>query len=136
MGENDYEAIGRYNMQFNLDMGEGQNQIRAYEPGKITINDKVYQTSVIVTPAQIIPDWEIRHCNQLTEQHINTLLELKPDVILLGTGEDLIFPNTDILMPLTQNAVGIEVMTTAAACRTYNVLMAEGRNVVAAMIIR
>ena len=123
-------------MEFTLDMGEGQNQIRAYEPGKIQINETTYHTSVIVTPTKIVTHWNVNHCDQLTQKHIVKWLELKPDVVLLGTGENLIFPEADIFIPLTTVSVGVEVMTTAAACRTYNVLMAEGRHVVAAMIIR
>ncbi|CAN5340884.1 Mth938-like domain-containing protein [soil metagenome] len=122
-------------MQFTLDMGDGANFIRAYEAGKITVNDTIYQTSLIVTPETIISSWPPHSLQELVIADLEMIKTLAPEVVLLGTGTILHFPPQELLLTLTQSGIGVEVMTTAAACRTYNVLMAERRKVVAGLII-
>jgi len=123
-------------MRFDLDMGEGANQIRAYAAGQVKINDKVYHQSIIVTPREIIENWQPKNISELKSTDFDKIIALKPEIVLLGTGEQLCFPDSVILHPLKEHAIGFEVMNTAAACRTYTVLVAEGRNVLAALLLR
>lgn len=123
-------------MQFTLDAGLGTYQIRAYEVGAVKINNDLIQHSVVVMPEQLISPWEPTCLNELKSQHLEMLLIYKPSIILLGTGEKLVFPLPAITHIITQHNIGLEIMDTRAACRTYNVLSAEGRAVAAALLIR
>jgi len=91
--------------------------------------------SLILTPRQLITDWEPNQLEELEATHLETILNLEPELVLLGTGTRQQFPAMDILLPLHQAQIGIEVMDTAAACRTFNILVAEGRHVVAALMM-
>jgi uncharacterized protein len=122
-------------MQFTLDMGEGANFIRSYEKGKITINNTTYHASLIVGPETIISDWSPQKFSDLTMNDLEIIKNLQPEVVLLGTGAQLHFLPQTMEYLFIQQGIGIEVMTTAAACRTYNVLMAEHRKVIAGLII-
>jgi uncharacterized protein len=122
-------------MKFHLDIADtGTNVIRAYGPGQVTINERVYQSSVIVTPSRIITDWSPCVFADLERTHFDEIVALDPEVVILGTGGHLRFPNPADTRPLIDAQVGLEVMDTGAACRTYNILMSEGRKVVAALL--
>lgn len=114
-------------MQVIEDTNTSKYQIRAYKPGEITINNEVYTSSVIVTPDTLIINWNPRSAGEVTQKDIEQILDLKTDIILLGTGNKLIRPT------LTEK--NIDWMDTAAACRTFVALSSEGRNVAAALII-
>lgn len=120
----------------DLDENNAHYQIKSYEPGRITINDTTYQQSVIVTPNQLVEDWPPALITELTAESLNVILSLKPDVLLLGTGSELVFPSADVYGHLINAGIGVEIMTTRAACRTYNALSAENRLVAAALIIK
>ena len=122
-------------MQVNLEFPGSQNIIRAYGEGWITVNDQIIHQSVIVMPEQLIPDWPPRNFQQLSELHFQILEELRPEIVLLGTGRRQQFPHPSLLRPLLRRNVGVEVMDTAAACRTYNIIVSEGRRVAAALLI-
>ena len=91
--------------------------------------------SIIISGQELISDWEPASLAELTIKHIDIISSLEPELVLLGTGARLQFPANEILTPLHQRGIGIEVMDTAAACRTFNILMSEGRNVVAALLM-
>lgn len=120
-------------MKLHLDKIHG-NRIDAYDKKSITINEKNYYQSLIIMP-DYISIWEIENFNQLTLAHFQRLHTLQPALVLLGTGQTLQFPNSELLQPLFTAQIGIEVMDSAAACRTYNILMAEGRRVLAALLL-
>lgn len=122
-------------MKITLDGYADQHYIRAYRAGEIVINDDVYRSSLIVSAKNLLSEWEPRTIGQLTAGHLEPVLSLQPEVVLLGTGNKLVFPPPAILEQLRRHRIGIEVMDTGAACRTYNVLVSEGRAVVAALII-
>jgi uncharacterized protein len=127
---------GFTDMQIHLDTGDKDEYfIRAYEPGRIRINQESYSSSLIVSPRALHPDWPVSHPDQLRREHLHSILELKPELVLIGTGARLQFPPASILQDLVASAIGYEVMDTAAACRTYNVLMSERRLVVAGLIL-
>ena len=122
-------------MKIQLERATGVNVIRAYVPGRVTVNEDAYTASLIVTPERLIADWRPRAFADLTEADIAAVAALEPEVVLIGTGLRLRFPAPALTRPLITTAIGFEVMDTGAACRTYNVLMGEGRRVAAALLI-
>ena len=86
-------------------------------------------------PDRIAEDWKVQNFEALVEDNTEALAALKPELVLLGTGDVLRFPDPRLLVNLTHAGIGAEVMDTRAACRTYNILAEEGRNVAAALII-
>ncbi|MGH8665150.1 MAG: Mth938-like domain-containing protein [Burkholderiales bacterium] len=121
-------------MKLHLARGEGRNQITSAGSGYVSVNGTRYQTSVVVTPDSI-SDWPVAEPSALNAADIGSLLEHTPEIALIGTGARLQFPPAAVLRPLIDAGIGYEVMDTAAACRTYAILMAEGRRVVAALIV-
>jgi uncharacterized protein len=122
-------------MKFTLAANSDNYIIRSYEPGEVLINQQRYSSSVIVTPNQIIDDWPPQEFADLSCEHFATLASLNPQIVILGTGSDLQFPDPALYANLVNQGVGVEVMATSAACRTYNLLVAEGRNVAAALLL-
>ena len=121
-------------MKLELDTAVGQNVITAYGDGYVSVNDRRYQPSLIVTPSRVVAPWEPAGVAELAASHFDFLLELRPEIVLLGTGARIAFPPPELMRRLTRANVGIEVMDNGAACRTYNVLVAERRNVIVAML--
>jgi len=111
------------------------NIIRSYAFGRITVNQDTYTTSLIITPERIVADWRPECFSDLIASDFDTICDLRPEVVLLGTGERLLFPTPELIRPLVAAQIGFEVMDTGAACRTYNVLMSEGRRVAAALLM-
>jgi len=105
----------------------------AYGAGYVMVNGERHTASVLVLPERIEP-WPVAGFAALAEAHFARIAELKPEVVLLGTGSRLRFPDPRLLLPLARARIGFEVMDLQAACRTYNILMAEGRNVLAALL--
>lgn len=126
-------------MKLHLTTAENNNLITAYSKSYIEINKQRYPHSLIVTPEKLMTDWHVVDFLNLTEDHIATIANFdqgtSAEVILLGTGEKHQFLHPKIYQSLTEKGIPLECMTTAAACRTYNILMSEGRNVTAALIL-
>ncbi len=122
-------------MHIQLETGGQANLIRTYAAGQIIINQDSYTRSVIVLPGRIIADWPPQRFEDLTLAHLETLVPLSPELVILGTGRRQHFPHAELLAPLVGSGIGWEVMDTGAACRTYNILMGEGRNVAAALLM-
>jgi uncharacterized protein len=112
-----------------------QNTFTGYGTGYVTINHVRYEHSLIVLPDRPIENWEPQTFEQLKTEHFEFLLSLQPEMVLVGTGPVLRFPHPSLTKMLISSGIGVEVMDTAAVCRTYNILMAEGRRVAAALII-
>ena len=119
----------------DLDENHALYQIRAYQPGRIQINNQILTSSVIVTPNELIEDWAPQTAAELTSESLTAAAILKPDILLIGTGKSHIFLSAAIYGECINQGIGVEVMDTSAACRTYNALSAEGRNVVAALVL-
>ncbi len=113
----------------------GKNAFTGYGEGYVLINRERYERSVVVLPERLVTDWEATSFDALTAAHLEALLALEPEILLLGTGGKLRFPRADIVAPLVRARVGYEVMDVQAACRTYNILMAEERKVAAALLL-
>lgn len=119
-----------------LDDNSSAFQIRAFKPGTIQINEETYHQSIILSPNQMIDNWQPQHISELKAEHLSVILTLKPAILLIGTGSVLQFPNIEIYGDLINHGIGVEIMDTSAACRTFNALTSENRNVVAALIIK
>lgn len=120
----------------DLDNNQSAYQIVAYQPGQIKINQEILTASVIITPNQLIKDWAPQTIAALSAASLALIAALKPDVLLIGTGSSQVFISADIYGELINLGIGVEIMDTSAACRTFNALASENRNVVAALIIR
>ncbi len=110
--------------------------IRGYREGLIVVNEQSFARSLIVTPDHLNPDWQPQTLAELRCSHLESIAALRPEVVLLGAGQRLRFPGPEIMRYFLQRGVGMEVMDTAAACRTYNLLMSEERAVAAALLVR
>jgi uncharacterized protein len=110
-------------------------QIKSYSPGEIATQNKIFHQSIIISPHFLIEDWRPQTISELQSKDLQIICEKKPELLLLGTGEKQVFPQPKLFADIYKLGIGIEIMTTAAACRTYNVLLAEDRNVIAALII-
>jgi uncharacterized protein len=122
-------------MRIQLESGGEANLIRTYAPGRVVVNETAYGASLIVKPDEVIADWPPQTFAHLAESHFQILAELRMEVVLIGTGASLRFPRSDLLRPLIAAGCGFEIMDTGAACRTYNILMGEGRRVAAALLM-
>jgi uncharacterized protein len=122
-------------MKLHLDAPAGRNLISGYGEHYVTVNGVRHERNLVVTPGEIVTDWLQGGFRALTAEHFASLLAFKPEIVLLGTGASIRFPAPGITSALAEAHVGCEVMDTGAACRTYDVLVAEGRRVVAALIV-
>ena len=122
-------------MKFTLDRPGTLHVVRGYAPGQLRIGELEYSRSVIVSATTLIDDWRPQHIGELTTADLEPALALRPQVLLLGSGARQVFPSPELLAQLYAARIGFEVMDTGAACRTYNVLVGEGREVAAALII-
>ena len=126
-------------VKLHLDPITGTNAITGYGPGYVAINGGKINNSVIVLPDKIINPWAIASPSMLTSSlciaDFAELLELKPELIIFGSGAKFQFPDRRILAAFASARIGFEVMDTPAASRTYNVLMSEGRQIAAALLV-
>ncbi len=120
-------------MKFNF-VQSGGFTIDSYQPGEIQVNGKCYQHSIIVTPESCAP-WQIERIEELQSEHFSFIAEHTPDILLLGTGVTQQFPPMQHYAELISLGIGVEIMHSAAAARTYNLLLDEGRDVIAAIIV-
>ena len=123
-------------MKFAEDNNSSNYKITGYESEGVEINGLMHKQSFILSPMELVNDWQPQELSALAVEHLDAFYTMKPEVIILGTGASQIFPERDILKYLVQNRIGYEIMDTQAACRTFNIIMAEGRTVVAGMFIK
>ena len=109
-------------------------RITAYGPGYFAIGERTVRHGIIITAEGTIAPWPPAVPADLDEEHLRELISYRPEVVLLGTGARQAFPPSELLRPFAEGRLGLEVMDTAAACRTFNVLAAEGRKVVAGLL--
>lgn len=113
----------------------GALRVHSWRPGELRIGQDTWRQPVLLTAREVRP-WPLVDDEAVTLEHLAPLIGEQPDVILLGTGERQSFPPHKLAMGLLNLGIGLEVMDTAAACRTYNVLLSEGRAVAAALRLR
>jgi uncharacterized protein len=121
-------------MKFHLSTAEG-NVFTGHGAGFIRLGVVEYRDNLLVTPERIVTGWAAAGFDALTEEDFATLAALKPEVALFGTGQRLRFPHPRLTRALTDAGIGLDVMDTPAACRTFNILAAEGRKVAAGMLL-
>lgn len=123
-------------MKFTQDKPGGDIKvIRAYAPGRINVNDALISRSFILAPDRLIEEWPPQHHQDITLDHLQAALKLEPEILIIGTGSALHFPDASIMAEIQRRGIGLEILDTAAACRTYNVLVSENRSVVAALLM-
>ena len=106
----------------------------AYGDNYAAVNGEKYEQNLILLPESIIPAWTTATVRTLSESDMQILLGLGTEIVLLGTGKSLRFPSGTLLRPFAPAGMGLEIMDLKAACRTYNILAAEGRKVAAALL--
>lgn len=121
-------------MKLHFQAPSNLNTVTAYGAGYIEVNRIRHSGSLIVAPDEPIRPWDAVDIEQLRPEHFAPVLELGPELVLVGTGERQRFLPAQTTLPLSKAGVGFEVMDTAAACRTFNILLAEGRRVVGAFL--
>lgn len=109
--------------------------VRRVGAGTVTIVDREFGTSLLLTPEQVVEDWPVTDAAQLSLADVETIAALKPELVLLGTGERQVFPPAEVMAAFLRRGIGIETMTNGSVARTYSLLAAEGRRVVAAFIL-
>ena len=122
-------------MKFHLTRSGGRNLFTGYGEGYVSINEQRFERPIVVTPDSAVADWSATSFEALTPEHFEALLTWKPEIVILGTGASLRFPHPRMTQSLAKAAVGFEAMDTKSACRTYTILMASGRQVVAAILV-
>lgn len=122
-------------MKLHLEAGGGLNAFSGYGEGYVSVNGERHAASVIVMPREVIAGWAPARFDDLAAEHFAALAAREIDIVLLGTGARLRFPRPETIRPLVEARMGVEVMDVHAACRTYNILMGEGRKVAAALVI-
>lgn len=122
-------------MKIQIDTNTTAYSISSYGSGQITVNNEVLTRSFIVTPDVLIRDWPPQEFDALAASHFESVASLQPEVVIFGSGARLCFPPMDLIRPFIDQGFGLEVMDTGAACRTFNILVSEGRKVAAALLM-
>lgn len=121
-------------MDLSFQAPGNHNYVRSVTEQGIWVADTCYTQSFLLSADQLLTDWPVQNFKELQAKHLETVFQLQPELVLLGTGSKQHFPPMEIMMEFYQRGIGIEVMGTAPACRTFNVLVAESRRVVAALL--
>ncbi len=111
------------------------NLITAWEPDAVRVGEDWLRGHLILSSQHIIRDWAVTAPEALKAHDLKPAVDLGPEIILLGTGNRMVVPDVELMAELASQGVGLEIMDTPAACRTYNVLIHERRDVVAALFI-
>jgi uncharacterized protein len=122
-------------MRFTRDSTAAAHLIRAYAAGELRINNDIYRDTVIVSASQVLVVPDVRDVSALMAFDPSRILGLDPELVLLGTGQRQVFPAASFRAQFLKAGIGFEVMDTGAACRTFNVLVAEQRRVVALLML-
>jgi uncharacterized protein len=122
-------------LKLHLATSSNQNTFTGYGEGYVMVNAVRYERSLVVLPDRPVEAWAVAAVDALRQEDLQFLGALGVEIVLLGTGASLHFLRPHLLQPLARAGVGVEVMDTRAACRTYNILVAEGRKVAAALIL-
>jgi uncharacterized protein len=121
-------------MKFQPDTFSGSNAISRHESGAVWVNHQRFEGSLLVPWKGDVRPWSAATHATLTAAHFDEVLALKPELVIFGSGARLRFISAALYRSLIEARIGLETMDSAAACRTYNVLAAEGRSVVAALL--
>ncbi len=121
-------------MDLTLQRPSAHHYIHSVSADGIRVVNQLCTGSIIVSANRLITDWPVTTVGEITADHIGQILDLEPEIVLLGTGQRQIFLEPELLMHFYEQPVGVEIMSTRAACATFNILVSESRNVVAALV--
>ena len=122
-------------MKLHASSTQQYQTVTGYADNGVEINAQLVSHSLIVLPEVPPQAWDVTAFDQLTEAHFDRILADSPDVVILGTGLRQRFIHPKLTAALTMRRIGVECMDNQAACRTYNILMGEGRKVTLALIL-
>lgn len=122
-------------MKLETIKNNSNNTIRSYDSNGIKVNDEVLTHSFIIMSDRLIQNWHPKTFSDFNSEDLKLIASFDPEIIILGSGDHLHFPEVSITAPITSRGIGFEVMDTYAACRCYSLLMSEGRNVAAGLIL-
>lgn len=122
-------------MKLHSTITQQYQTVTAYENDSVEFNANKYDYSLIVLPEVAPASWPVSRFSELTAAHFQQIADQQPDVVILGTGARQQFVHPKLTQTLTAQRIGVECMDNRAACRTYNILMAEGRKVALALIM-
>jgi len=122
-------------LKLHQDSSGALNTVTGYGAHYVEINLQRHESSVVVVPDAPVVDWPVSSFDTLSVEHFEIVLATEPEVVVFGTGARLRFAHPRLTAALTARRIGVESMDFMAACRTYNILMAEGRRVAAALLI-
>ena len=122
-------------MKLQSDPHSGTNAITGYGDGYVEINKAPYHHAILLSSDGAILPWAIESFDARTPNDFSQLIDLKPELILIGTGKRQRFPKPELLKELIKARIGFEIMDSQAACRTYNILVGEGRQVALALLV-
>jgi len=123
-------------MKFAEDHNSANYKISGYDHDSIGINGLPHFESLVLSPMELLNNWTPSKYSELNADHLDAIYAMKPEIIILGTGQKQLFPPAEILRRLAKEQIGYEIMDTQAACRTFNILMAEDRTVVAGLFLK
>lgn len=121
-------------MELTLERPGDHLFVRSVSSAGIEIVDRLFAGPVILSASEVLDDWEAGAPQDLEEGHFEPVFGMEPEVVLIGTGAAQVFLSPELMMCFYRRGIGVEIMSTSAACRTFNVLAGEGRRVVAAML--
>ena len=123
-------------MKFQPETLTGVNTVSRQEPGRVWVGSQGFEASLLLPWTGPVLAWPVAAFEELTAAHFQQVLGLRPEIVIFGSGLRLRFPAPALLRSLIEQGIGVETMDTAAACRTYNVLVSESRSVVAALLLQ
>jgi uncharacterized protein len=122
-------------LKLHQDSSGALNTVTAYGDHYVDVNLVRHESSILLLPDTPVTDWPVSSFDALGAEHFDLLLQAEPEVVVFGSGARLRFPHPRLTAALTARRIGVETMDFMAACRTYNILMGEGRRVAAALLI-
>jgi uncharacterized protein len=122
-------------MRLTDDRTAGAFVVHSYAPGEVRVGDAVLHRSCLISAERLIDDWRPQTLDELSEEDLEAVFALQPEIVVLGSGTRQRFPDARLLGAILGRGIGCEVMDTGAACRTYNVLVSESRRAVAALFL-
>ena len=121
-------------MDLTLQKNSSDKIIKNYENHKIYIDKEKYDFNIFVSK-DFIMKWSLEDINKIVMNDIDDILKFNPEILIIGTGVHPILPKKEIITQLHNNNIGVEFMSTDAACKTFNVLLHEDRNVIAGLVV-
>ncbi|MDF4003104.1 Mth938-like domain-containing protein [Luteibacter sp. PPL552] len=122
-------------MDLTLDRPGDYLFVRRVGPDTVTVVDRDFHASLLITPEQVVEQWPVTDAKAMSLADVDTVTALKPEIVVIGTGERQVFPPAEVMAAFLRRGIGVEAMTSGAAARTYSLLAGEGRRVLAAFIL-